>query len=122
MIKQIALIIQILFYLAAGFNHFRKPALYEGIMPPYLPWHSLLNTIAGAAEIILAAGLIFESTRLYAAYGIILMLLAFIPVHIYFIQMDSYIPGIMRFPKWVGWMRLLVIHPLLIAWAWWNRS
>ena len=122
MIKQIALIIQIILYLAAGFNHFRKPAIYEGIIPPYIPWHSLINTVSGIAEILLAIGLMFEATRLYSSYGIIIMLVLFLPVHIYFVQMGSYIPHVMRFPKWVGWLRLVVIHPLLIAWAWWNRG
>ncbi len=119
MLKQFALVIQIILYLAAGFNHFRKPAMYEGIIPPYIPWHSTINMISGVAEILLAIGLMFEATRLYASYGIIIMLVLFIPVHIYFVQMNSYIPGVMRFPQWVGWLRLIVIHPLLIAWAWW---
>ena len=119
MLKQWALVIQIILYLAAGFNHFRKPAIYEGIIPPYIPFHSFINIISGVAEILLAVGLMFESTRLYASYGIIIVLVLFLPVHIYFVQMNSYIPGVMRFPHWVGWLRLIIIHPLLIAWSWW---
>jgi hypothetical protein len=50
------------------------------------------------------------------------MLVAFIPAHTYFIQMNSCIPGLFCFSPWVGWVRLAIFHPLLIAWAWWCRK
>ncbi len=120
--KKAALYLQVVFYLAAGLNHFRKPGSYYGLIPPYLPWYSLINTAAGMAEMVFAAGLVLTVTRKWAAYGIIVMLLAFIPAHIYFIQIGSCIPGGICVPQWVGWLRLLAIHPLLLAWAWWCRK
>ena len=105
----------------AVINHFRKPEAYYGLIPPYLPEHVILTILAGIAEISFSLLLIFTATRKWAAYGIILMLLAFIPAHIYFIKVGSCLPGLCL-PQWVGWLRLVVIHPLLLLWAWWCRK
>ena len=120
--KKISLYIQSFFYLFAGTNHFRKPASYDGLIPPYLPWHSIINITAGVAEILLGALLLFTPTRKIAAYGIIAMLIAFIPAHVYFIQIGSCIPNGLCVPQWLGWVRLVILHPLLIAWAAWYRK
>ena len=120
--KKVALYLQSFFYIAAGLNHFRKPTAYFGLIPPYLPWPAFINTMAGVTEIIFGLLLIFTATRKWAAYGIILMLVAFIPAHIYFIQIGGCVPGGLCFPLWVGWLRLLIIHPLLLMWAWWCRK
>ena len=69
----------------------------------------------------LGTGLLFSITRKWAADGIVFLLLAFIPAHIYHIQMNGCLPGLC-FPPWVVWVRLLVLHPILIAWAWWYRK
>ena len=119
--KKILLYLQSIFYIAAGFNHFRKPLIYETLIPPYFPWHETINVSAGIAEIVLGAGLLFIVTRRWAAYGIVLLLLLFIPAHIYHIQMNGCLPGLC-FSPWIVWMRLLILHPILIAWAWWYRK
>ncbi len=68
-------------------------------------------------EIILGLGMAFKRTRYFAAIGIILLLIIFIPVHIYTIQIAC--PGKNYcFEKWATWGRLFLIHPVLIAWAW----
>ena len=41
----------VVFLAAAGLNHFRDPATYLGMMPPWVPWPELLHRIAGAAEV-----------------------------------------------------------------------
>jgi uncharacterized membrane protein len=121
MMKKILLYLQSVFYIAAGINHFRKPGIYDTLIPPYLPAHQTINFIAGVAEIILGFCLLFLFTRKWASYGIVLMLLAFIPAHIYHILMKGCLPGLC-FSPWIAWVRLLVIHPLLIAWAWWYHT
>jgi uncharacterized membrane protein len=120
--KKISLYIQSLFYLFAGTNHFRNPGSYDGLIPPYLPLHAAINITAGVAEILLGALLLFTPTRKIAAYGIIAMLIAFIPAHVYFIQIGSCIPNGLCVPQWLGWVRLIVLHPLLIVWAAWYRK
>ena len=71
----------------------------------------------GIAELALALLIIPKSIRKWGAYGIIAMLVAFIPSHVYFIQIGSCIEGGLCAPEWVGWARLIVIHPILIYWA-----
>lgn len=119
--KKILLYIQAVFYAGAGMNHFRKPLSYRHLLPPYIPAPEMAVALSGVAEIMLGVLLLFTATRRIAAYGIILMLLVFLPVHIYYVQMRSCLPGLC-FPQWVGWVRLLVVHPILLAWAWWYRK
>ncbi len=116
-----SLALLLIFYLAAGVNHFRMPALYEALVPDYLPWKSLLNLLAGIAEIVLAILLAFSTTRRFAAACLVALLLAFIPAHIWFIQQGGCPDAVaLCVPAWVAWIRLLLVHPLLIAWAWWH--
>jgi uncharacterized membrane protein len=104
-------------YMLAGMNHFFRPDSYLQIMPPFIPSHELMNLLAGVAEVVLGLGLHFKATRIWAAWGVIAMLIAFLPVHIYFIQVDSCIENSICLPVWAGWVRLVIIHPLLLLWA-----
>jgi uncharacterized membrane protein len=117
-LKIIGLYLMAGFYLFGGINHFRTPEFYLPLIPDYLPTPDLLNLLAGIAEIVLAIGLLIPNTRKWAAWGVIAMLLAFIPSHVYFIQLGSCIPDVLCAADWMGWVRLLLIQPLLIAWAW----
>lgn len=110
-----------LFYVAAGLNHFLNPSFYLPLIPPYFPYHALINWSSGVIEILLGILLIPTFSRKWAAFGIIAMLIAFIPSHVYFIEVNS-CAGDLCVPVWVGWFRLVVIHPLLIYWAWNNRN
>ena len=111
----------IVFYVTAGVNHFRDPEFYFGLIPDYLPFHQAINLISGFLEVTLGIGLAFMSTRRWSVYLIISMLIAFVPAHIYFIQQEGCISDELCFPLWVGWLRLIVIHPLLIVWVWKSR-
>jgi uncharacterized membrane protein len=51
-------------------------------MPKFFPVPNLLNQVSGVAEIVLAIGLLFASTRPISAYLIIAMLIVFFAVHI----------------------------------------
>lgn len=102
------------FYLLAGFNHFRSPEFYYSLIP--LGNVVLLNALSGIAEIGFAILLLFTITRKWASYGIALMLLAFIPSHIYMLQQGFCINSNCA-PEWVLWARLLVLQPILIWWA-----
>jgi len=111
----------IIFYLLAGVNHFRNPEAYYKIIPPYFPDHVLINIIAGIAEITFGLLLLIPTTKKYACYAIILMLIAFIPAHIYMLKVGFCVQGYCL-PQWALWARLLVLQPLLIFWAWSNRK
>ena len=107
------------FYILAGINHFVSPEFYYALIPDFLPWKSLINTISGIAEIALGLSLLNAKNRKTVSMLLIAMLVAFVPSHVYFIQLGSCIEGVLCVPAWVGWLRLIVIHPILIIWAWW---
>lgn len=117
--KKVLLVAMILFYLFAGYNHFANPEFYYPLIPPYLSaWSGPINILSGIMEIALALLLIPKATRKAAAWGIILMLIAFIPSHIYFIQKGTFQLGPFEVSPAIAWIRLLVIHPILLLWAW----
>ncbi|WP_296620818.1 hypothetical protein [Marivirga sp.] len=107
-----------IFYLIAGFNHFINPDFYLPLIPPFFNSHEKINVLSGITEIVLGIGILFYPSRKYASYGIMIMLLAFIPSHVYFIQINSCIDGGLCVPEWAGWFRLVIIHPALLLWAW----
>lgn len=122
MVKKISFYALVVFYLFAGTNHFIDPEFYYPLIPPYLPLPETINVISGVIEIAFGLLLLTPRFRNYAIYGIILMLIAFIPSHVYFIQLGSCIPEGLCVPEWIGWGRLIIIHPILIYWAWVHRS
>ncbi|WP_345253016.1 DoxX family protein [Flaviaesturariibacter amylovorans] len=103
-----------LLYIAAGVNHFVHPAFYLAIMPPWLPAHGALVAASGVAEIVLGILLLVPRTRRFAAWGIIVLLVAVFPANV---QMAvNYVE--LQHPKlWLALLRLPV-QGLLIWWAW----
>jgi len=117
--KKISLAVLIIFYVVAGINHFHNPDSYYCIIPPYIPYPILINIFAGCCELLFGLGLIFSKTRTFAAWGIILMLLAFLPVHISMISNAPLKLGNLLVTPLIAWIRLVVLQPFLILWAWW---
>ena len=108
-------------YLLAGVNHFVNPDFYYRMIPPWIGHPELVNTLAGIAELVLGAGLLFKASRKWSCYGIIAMLLAFVPTHIYMLQ-DAFCAAGDCPPAWLLWVRLIILQPLLIVWAWKSRE
>ena len=117
-VKKISFILLIIGYIAAGVNHFRIPQFYISIIPDYLPYHQILNTLAGIFEIAFGLMLIFAKTRRIAAWGIVLLLIAFLPVHINMLGGHIMVNSKPVLPVW-AWVRLF-FQPVLIVWAWWH--
>ena len=111
-------IVLIVFYAFAGSYHFIDPEFYAGLIPDYLPYHSFINYLSGFFEIILAIGVAIPKTRLLAVKGIIVLLMLFIPSHVYFIYVGSCVESAFCVAPWIAWVRLLIVHPLLMWWAW----
>jgi len=119
-IKKGMLYLMIVFYVLAGYNHFYNPSFYIPLIPPYLStWAVELNLIAGFFEIILGILMISTQTRKWAGWGIVMMLIAFIPSHIYFIERGNFTLGSFTMSPLISWIRLLVFQPLLIFLALW---
>lgn len=110
------------FYLIAGTNHFINPAFYLGLIPDYLPFPEFINYASGVVEVLLGIGVAIPRWRKVSVYGIIMLLILFIPSHVYFIQMGSCVDGGLCVSPWIAWIRLLIIHPVLMFWAWKVRS
>lgn len=67
--------------------------------------------MAGAFEILFGICLLFPLTRQYAAFGIIILLIAVFPANLYMYQ-----KGAKGIPKWALLLRL-PLQLALIAWA-----
>lgn len=120
-LKKISLIILVIGYTAAGINHFVHPDGYINIIPGYLPYPQALNFIAGICEILFAALLIFPATRKWGAWMIILMLAAFLPVHLSMLLQAPMQLGKLYVTPALAWIRLL-LQPVLMLWAWWHTK
>lgn len=100
-------------FVIAGANHFRDPATYLSMMPPWLPSPETLNSISGAAEIAGGIGVLIPRFRNAAATGLILLLIAIFPANLH-IALNGW-PG-MDIPRWALWARL-PFQLLFIAWV-----
>lgn len=98
-------------YAFAGVFHFLKPRFFLAIMPPFVPAHQLMVALSGAAEILLAIGLLFPQTCSLAAWGIIVLLLAVFPANIYMATSGKFT----ALPQWALYLRL----PLQFVLIWW---
>ncbi|MBO6524729.1 MAG: hypothetical protein JJ971_12940 [Balneolaceae bacterium] len=116
-LKKVNLFLLSGFYIIAGINHFINPEFYYPLIPDYLPFNEAINYGSGLVEILLGIGVLTKKTRTLSSYLLVVMLVSFIPAHIYFIQIGSCTDTGLCVPEWISWSRLIIIHPLLIAWA-----
>ena len=70
-------------YCAAGFMHLLNPGFFVPLIPPGLPSPEWLNLLSGLAEIVLGVYLLEPRTRVFAAWGIIALLIAVFPANVY---------------------------------------
>ncbi|SFA44330.1 Uncharacterized membrane protein [Pedobacter suwonensis] len=115
-IYKIFLWIYALFYILAGCNHFLSTEVYYVIMPKWLPAPGFLIYFSGILEIISGLLLLINKTRKFAALLIIMMLIAFLPAHIYMIQQAPFMLGQILITPLIAWLRL-PLQFLFIGWA-----
>ncbi len=115
MIRLVLRFVMAAFYVFSGFNHFRDPAFYLNIMPPYLPAHAAAVVWSGVAEVCLGLLLLWPRGQRPAAWGIMAMLIAFLPVHVHMLVNSHLYP---EAPVLVLWLRF-PMQALLLAWAYW---
>lgn len=101
-------------YILAGINHLWKPGFYLRLMPSCLPWHRQLVVLSGLAEIALGTALFFPLSREWAAWGIILLLVAIFPANVEQLRSKK---ARLKLPLWAVWLRL-PLQLVLIWWAW----
>ncbi|MEC5142810.1 MauE/DoxX family redox-associated membrane protein [Chitinophaga sp. 212800010-3] len=101
-------------FLLVGFSHFAKPRQLSYMIEGMLPWPLFWIYLTGAAEILFGAGLLFPSTRLYAAWGLIILLVGMFPANIRVAVKKLPAPGGLPSKPWYTWSRLL-FQPVYIA-------
>ncbi len=117
--RKISITLQVVFFTLAGILHFVMPEFYYPLIPDYFGFKFEINILAGIAEIFLGLGSYFLKTRKLSTYFILLMLICFIPAHVHFIQIGSCTAKLCT-PEWVGYLRLIIIHPILLFWVYKN--
>ena len=100
-------------FVLAGANHFINPDFYLKMMPPFLPAPLFLIYLSGIFEIALGVLLLVPRFSRFAAFGLILLLIAVFPANIYMAinaQMFAEFSPIALYAR-------LPIQFLLIGWA-----
>ena len=70
------------FFMYAGGMHFKKPKFFNGFIPNFLP-KLTVNYVFGFIEFVLGIGLFLNQTTKNAALGTFVLMLLFLPVHIW---------------------------------------
>lgn len=110
-------IIAVLF-LITGILHFIKPQVFVSIMPDFVPCHLVMVYVSGGAEITGALGLLFPQTQIWAAWGLILLLVAVFPANI-----NMAVEAVEEYGYTTLWSAAtlfrLPLQFLLIYWVYW---
>lgn len=108
-------------YVLVGILHFANTTLFLNIMPPYLPFHLELVYLSGATEILLGSLLMLKKYQTYAAWGLVLLLIAVYPANIYlaFNKVPQEALEVSAFA--VSWVRL-PIQFVLLGLAYWHTK
>jgi uncharacterized membrane protein len=100
-------------FVGAGVAHFVWPDVFVRIVPPYLPAPRVLVLVSGAAEILGGVGVLVPAMRLYAGWGLILLLVAVVPANVH---MALHPDDFARIPRWALYVRL-PLQLVLILWV-----
>jgi uncharacterized membrane protein len=110
-----ALASMFLFTAASHFAPMRKDLI--AMVPPGLPRPDLLVFFTGVAEFALAVGLMFPSTRFWAACGLIILLALMFPANVSAARRGTRIRNRQATPLWLR----APMQVLFIVWAWMVR-
>lgn len=96
-------------FILIGIAHFAKKEMIEKILVGLTKHIRLANFVSGAFEILLGVGMFFESTRLWSAAGLILLLIAVFPANVNHAKISPSRKNKIR----------LYFQPVYILWVWW---
>lgn len=105
------------FFIYAGVQHFIKPEFYEPFVPYFLPYEAFFVYASGVLELLFGILLFVPKYAKIGATGILLLLIAFLPVHILDIFAETPAIG----TKNAAYIRLAVQF-VFIAWAYGVRK
>lgn len=72
----------------AGINHFRHSVIYVPFIPDFLP-KNFINLASGIIEIVLGIGVFIPQFRQRSAFGIFLLMIIFLPLHVWDVFRDK---------------------------------
>ena len=117
-IKFITILLMSCFYMNVGVKHFIEPEWFIQIMPPNFPFHLASVYISGFFFFFLGFLLLIPQTRYYAAWGLILLLIAVFPANIYLALTNG---DAMGTTSAIAWGRL-PFQFLFIGLAYWHSK
>tara|TARA_B110000444_G_scaffold240971_1_gene256863 strand:+ start:814 stop:1185 length:372 start_codon:yes stop_codon:yes gene_type:complete len=120
-LKSLLIYIMGIGYIWIGFQHFIDTSFFLKIMPPSFPLHKESVHVSGVLEILFGIGIIIKKTRLYASWGIILLLIAVYPANIYLAFSEDAQQSIDISSFFASWVRL-PIQFLLIGLAYFSSK
>ena len=109
---RVALATMFLFTAISHFTPMKKDLV--AMVPPGLPRPDLLVTVTGVAELAGAFGLLFETTRFWAACGLMILMLLMFPANISAARRGTLIRGRRATALWLR----APMQLLFLAWAW----
>ena len=115
--KILSIYIIALFYIIVGFKHFTNVDFFLIIVPPYLPFPEFIVYLSGIFEIVLGFLIIPSKSRKYAAFGLILLLIAVFPANIYLYTSET-AQNLYGIDKIDALIRLPFQIPLIIVAFW----
>ena len=116
LLKKIIGIILAIMLISSGVGHFMAPEMYYPMIPDFLP-QPAVNIAAGLAELVLGIGVFVPAYRTKALIGIFLLMLVFLPVHIWDAMKEVPVIG----SKTMGYVRI-GIQFVLIYLPWYARK
>lgn len=78
-----------IFMIMGGVQHFLKPDFYLPFVPEFLPLPMLIIYLSGVVEIGLGLLLVFKKYARVAALGIFILMILFLPVHVWDLFSDN---------------------------------
>jgi uncharacterized membrane protein len=105
-------------FILIGVMHLATPRKLTYMIDGWLPYALQLVLISGILEIVLGMGLLVDGVKVYAAWGLIILLIAMFPANIYVAIKQLPAPGGLPAKPWYTWSRL-AFQPVYMAWVWW---
>ena len=84
--KKIWLILKVvlaIFLTFGGVQHFTSPNNYIAFVPSFLPFTLVIIYVSGLFEILFGLALFFKKLEIIGAWGILILMLLFLPIHIW---------------------------------------
>ncbi len=101
-----------IFFIYAGIQHFIKPVFYQPFVPAFLPFKTAIIYMSGVLEVLFGVLLLIPKYTKLGATGILVLLLIFLPVHVWDVFSETPAIGSQN----AAYIRLPVQF-LFIAWA-----